>query len=39
MSAEDVLQVLRESPPLSVTMKERVDGLRDWARGRCASVD
>ena len=39
MSSADLLQALGESPPLSVTMKERVDGLREWARGRCASVD
>jgi SpoVK/Ycf46/Vps4 family AAA+-type ATPase len=39
LSSADVLQALHESPPLSVTMKERVDSLRDWARGRCASVD
>ncbi|HZE95563.1 MAG TPA: AAA family ATPase [Planctomycetota bacterium] len=39
METPDILQALRLSPPLSVTMKERVDGLRDWARGRCAGVD
>jgi len=39
MATADVLQVLKESPPLSVTMKERVDALRDWARGRCAAAD
>jgi len=39
MDAADLLQALRESPPLSVTMKERVDSLRLWARGRCAPVD
>src|SRR5579859_1389058 len=39
LSADDLLQALRQSPPLSVTMKEHVDGLRTWARGRCSSVD
>jgi SpoVK/Ycf46/Vps4 family AAA+-type ATPase len=39
MGGDEVLQALRESPPLSATMKERVDGLRTWARGRCASAD
>jgi len=39
MGSAEVLQALRESPPLSVTMHERVEALRTWARGRCASVD
>jgi len=39
MGSAEVLQALKESPPLSVTMKERVEALRTWARGRCASVD
>lgn len=28
-----------ESPPLSVTMSERVDALRRWAEGRCVPAD
>lgn len=39
MSTEDLLGALRRSPPLAVTMKERVDALRRWAKGRCAMVD
>ncbi len=39
MTSEDVLRALQGSPPLSVTMKERVEGLREWARGRCTPVD
>jgi SpoVK/Ycf46/Vps4 family AAA+-type ATPase len=39
MTTADVLQALQQSPPLSVTMKERVGELRAWARGRCASAD
>ncbi len=30
-----VIEALRRSPPLSVTMAERVDELRSWAEGRC----
>ncbi len=34
-----LLTALRSSPPLSVTMAERVDALRHWARGRCVPAD
>jgi len=34
-----ILQALQESPPLSVTMAERVQALRDWAQGRCVPAD
>ncbi|HMQ17127.1 MAG TPA: ATPase, partial [Phycisphaerae bacterium] len=34
-----VLQALQESPPLSVTMAERIAALRQWARGRCVPAD
>jgi SpoVK/Ycf46/Vps4 family AAA+-type ATPase len=30
---------LAESPPLSVTMAERITELRDWSKGRCVSAD
>ena len=39
MTTDDLLQVLQGSPPLAVTMRERVQELRDWARGRCMPVD
>jgi AAA+ superfamily predicted ATPase len=39
MTTDDILQGLKGSPPLSATMKEHVDALRNWARGRCATVD
>jgi hypothetical protein len=39
MTTGDLLGALRRSPPLAVTMKERVDALRRWAKGRCAMVD
>lgn len=35
----DILASLRASPPLSVTMAERVADLRAWARDRCAPAD
>jgi AAA+ superfamily predicted ATPase len=34
-----VLAALKDSPPLSVTMAERIDGLRSWAKGRCMPAD
>ncbi len=30
-----ILAAVASSPPLSVTMSERVEALRAWARGRC----
>lgn len=35
LSTESIVQALAGSPPLSVTMAERVQALRDWARTRC----
>lgn len=34
-----ILSVLQTSPPLSVTMAEKVESLRDWAKGRCVPAD
>jgi hypothetical protein len=34
-----VLEAIKGSPPLSVTMAERVAELRAWARGRCVGAD
>jgi len=34
-----VLNALQTSPPLSVTMAEHVNRLRDWAAGRCVRAD
>jgi ATP-dependent 26S proteasome regulatory subunit len=34
-----VLAALQNSPPLSVTMAERVAELRRWSRGRCVPAD
>ncbi|MCE5277037.1 MAG: AAA family ATPase [Planctomycetaceae bacterium] len=34
-----VADAIRTSPPLSVTMREKVQALRDWAVGRCVPAD
>ncbi len=39
LRTEDVLAALRGSPPLSVTMAEEMQALREWARGRCVPAD
>lgn len=36
---EDIANELRRSPPLSVTMREKIEGLRRWAKGRCVPAD
>lgn len=35
----DLLQALSTSPPLSVTRREHLQELRDWAEGRCVPAD
>jgi AAA+ superfamily predicted ATPase len=39
LTTQHVLDALKESPPLSVTMAEKVEALRQWARGRCVLAD
>jgi ATP-dependent 26S proteasome regulatory subunit len=39
VTTEHIAAALRGSPPLSVTMAERIAGLREWARGRCVPAD
>jgi SpoVK/Ycf46/Vps4 family AAA+-type ATPase len=39
LSTERILAVLKGSPPLSVTLAERVECLRYWAQGRCVPAD
>jgi SpoVK/Ycf46/Vps4 family AAA+-type ATPase len=39
LSTEHVLKALKTSPPLSVTMAEKVAELRHWAEGRCVPAD
>jgi hypothetical protein len=34
-----LLRCVRESPPLSVTMAEKISALRAWAEGRCVPAD
>lgn len=36
LTTEHIAAALRRSPPLSVTMAERIAALRQWAQGRCA---
>ncbi len=39
LDTERLLKTMRESPPLSVTMAERLTSLRAWAKGRCVLAD
>jgi len=39
LSTDCLMQALKNSPPLSVTMREKIDALRHWARGRCLTAD
>jgi ATP-dependent 26S proteasome regulatory subunit len=39
LKTEHVLGALKSSPPLSVTMAERIAELRAWAEGRCVPAD
>jgi SpoVK/Ycf46/Vps4 family AAA+-type ATPase len=39
LDTERILTALRDSPPLSVTMAEKVAGLREWAKKRCVPAD
>jgi SpoVK/Ycf46/Vps4 family AAA+-type ATPase len=39
LNADDVIDAVRASPPLSVTMREKVHALRQWAVGRCVPAD
>ena len=39
IETDQLVAVLKRSPPLSVTAAERVEGLRLWARGRCVPAD
>ena len=39
LKTEHVLAALKASPPLSVTMAERMAALREWAAGRCMPAD
>ena len=39
LSTEHILAALEESPPLSVTMKEKIASLYAWAEGRCVPAN
>jgi ATPase family associated with various cellular activities (AAA) len=39
MATEHVLAAVRASPPLSVTMAEKIQRLREWSVGRCVRAD
>jgi SpoVK/Ycf46/Vps4 family AAA+-type ATPase len=39
LKTQHVLEALAASPPISVTMAERIAALRLWARGRCVPAD
>ncbi|TFG49505.1 MAG: AAA family ATPase, partial [Candidatus Brocadiia bacterium] len=39
LNTDIILKVIGTSPPLSVTMAERVDALRNWAHGRCVPAE
>jgi AAA+ superfamily predicted ATPase len=39
LETEHVMEAFAASPPISVTMAERVDGLRSWAAGRCVPAE
>jgi AAA+ superfamily predicted ATPase len=39
LTTDMVLKGLRGSPPLSVTMAERINALREWAVGRCVPAE
>ena len=39
MTTQDVLDALKSSPPLSVTMAEKLQELQEWARNRCVPAD
>jgi hypothetical protein len=39
LKTEHIIEALQASPPLSVTMAERVAALRAWAVDRCALAD
>lgn len=39
LSTRQIVEVMKNSPPLSVTARERIDWLRSWARDRCVPAD
>jgi AAA+ superfamily predicted ATPase len=39
LTTERIISALEASPPLSMTLAEKVEYLRTWARGRCVPAD
>ena len=39
LTTEHILKALRNSPPLSVTMREKIQSLIQWSKGRCVPAD
>jgi SpoVK/Ycf46/Vps4 family AAA+-type ATPase len=39
ISTENIVAALKASPPLSVTMAEKVEELLEWSKGRCVPAD
>jgi AAA+ superfamily predicted ATPase len=39
LTTDQILMTIRNSPPISVTLAERVQSLRVWAEGRCVPAD
>lgn len=39
LTTDHIVAAMQASPPLSVTMRERIEALRSWARARCVSAD
>jgi SpoVK/Ycf46/Vps4 family AAA+-type ATPase len=39
LNTDRILSIFRVSPPLSVTLAEQVESLRNWAHGRCVPAD
>jgi hypothetical protein len=39
VKTEHILAALKSSPPLSVTMCEKVEALREWSVGRCVPAE
>ncbi len=38
-TTDSIDAIMRDSPPLSVTMRERVESLRAWSKGRCVPAE
>jgi SpoVK/Ycf46/Vps4 family AAA+-type ATPase len=38
LTTEDILESLKETMPLSITMRENIESLRNWARGRARNA-